>query len=329
MMEDPRTGTLIPLDFEHILEYVPELNRFKVQIDVHAFEEPIDSSDVTISTWQELVRIIGRAYDQYDGFVILHGTDTMAYSASALSFMLENLSKPVVFTGSQVPIGRIRTDGKENLITAVEVAAAKRENGPIVQEVVICFQSSLFRGNRTHKHDTEEFDAFDSPNFPPLAQIGIHILYDHSALLRPTGPLMIHREWESNVGLLKIYPGIPQRLVESVIRTPGLKGLILETYGSGNAPTSLWFLQMIQQAIDSGIVVMNISQCSKGFVEQGRYSTSVHLARLGVIGGADMTTEAALAKLMFLLGKNLPNEALHRQLAASLRGEQTTSSEWK
>lgn len=326
MMEDPRSGSLVPLDFDHILEHVPELNRFRVQLGVHAFAEPMDSSDAEVAHWQEIAGIIRDQYTAYDGFVVLHGTDTMAYSASALSFMLSNLAKPIVFTGSQVPIGRIRTDGKENLITAVEIAAARRDGSPVVQEVCICFQAHLFRGNRTMKYSTEEFDAFRSPNCPPLADIGIHIFYRHDGLIRPAGPFTVDSRMDTRVGILKVFPGMQEDMLRAVLLDSGLKGIILETYGSGNAPRIPWFIRLLEEALRNGLVVVNVSQCAEGFVEQGRYKTSQDLARIGVTGGADMTTEAALAKLMHLLGKELTIEEVRRQMVADLRGELRTFS---
>jgi L-asparaginase len=328
MMEDPSTGSLIPLDFDHIQDHVPELRRFSVKLDVESFADPIDSSDVSINTWQQLAEIIEKHYDRYDGFVILHGTDTMSYSASALSFMLENLAKPVIFTGSQLPIGKLRTDGKENLITAIEIATARRDGHPVIQEVAVFFESSLFRGNRTHKYNTEDFDAFESANLPALAQIGIHIFFNHAQLLRPSGPFRIYRDLNPNVGVLKIFPGINAGFIQGVLSAPGLKGLVLETFGSGNAPRETWFIDSLAQAIENGLCIINVTQCNEGFVEQGRYKTSSALSRIGVVPGADLTTEAALTKLMFLLGQGYHGDALTRQLMASLRGELTASSAW-
>jgi L-asparaginase len=328
MMEDPRTRALMPLDFQQIREHVPELSRFDLTLDVISFEEPIDSSDVTISTWQLLADIIETNYEKYDGFVVLHGTDTMAYSASALSFMLENTAKPVVFTGSQLPIGKLRTDGKENLITAIEIASARRDNAPVVQEVAVYFESSLFRGNRTHKYNTEEFDAFESANLPALAQIGIHIFFNHALLLRPNGPFCVHRSLNPNVGVLKLFPGINAGFVRGVLSSPGLRGLVVETFGSGNAPRDAWFVDALEEAIKAGLFIVNVTQCNEGFVEQGRYKTSSALSRIGVIPGADMTTEAALTKLMFLIGQGHSGDQLTRLFMAPLRGELTASSAW-
>jgi len=326
MMEDPQSGALIPLDFEHIQDHVPELRRLRVHLEVVAFDEPIDSSDVDLHHWQQMARIVRDHYYEYDGFVVLHGTDTMAYSASALSFMLHNLTKPVIFTGSQVPIGRIRTDGKENLITAVEIASARRDGGPVVQEVAICFQSHLFRGNRTHKYSTEEFDAFRSPNCPPLADIGIHIFYRHDLLVRPTGSFSLKEKLDPRAAVLKVFPGLTESLVRAVTQSGGLRGLILETYGSGNAMRSPWLIRSLEEACERGMVIVNVSQCAEGFVEQGRYKTSEELARIGVVGGADMTTEAALTKLMHLLGQELNPEAIRTAMMENLRGELRTFS---
>jgi L-asparaginase len=327
MMENPENGSLIPLNFNELQNYIPELRKFANDLDVKAFDTPIDSSDVNVSTWQSIASIIEENYDQYSGFVILHGTDTMAYTASALSFMLDGLAKPVILTGSQLPIGRLRTDGKENLITAIEIATARRNGEPVIQEVAVLFDSKLFRGNRTHKFSTENFDAFSSPNYDDLASIGIHILYNHQKLLRKEkNRLNVHSVFQTDVAILKIFPGMNKAYVQAVLNIPNLKGLILETYGSGNAPKEPWFINELQQAAQKEIVILNITQCSKGFVEQGLYQTSAALQQIGIIGGADMTTEAALTKLMFLLGKGLSGKALKEQLALPIAGELTTFS---
>lgn len=327
MMENPSNGSLIPLNFNELQDYIPELRKFKASIDVIPFETPLDSSDISVKSWQTIARIIEENYDEYGGFVILHGTDTMAYTASALSFMLEGLAKPVILTGSQLPIGRLRTDGKENLITAIEIAFARRNGEAVIQEVAVLFDSKLFRGNRTHKFSTENFDAFSSPNYDELANIGIHILYNQPKLLRPVNDRMnIRYSFDPNVAILKIFPGMTPAYVESILRIPGLKGLILETYGSGNAPKEEWFIALLQSAIEKGLIILNITQCSKGFVEQGLYQTSAALQQIGVIGGADMTTEAALTKMMFLLAEEKDGERIKRLLITPVSGELTTYS---
>ena len=325
MMEDPSTGSLIPLNFRELVNYIPELRRFSSSLEVVAFDNPIDSSDVNISTWLKIAQTIEDNYDAYSGFVVLHGTDTMAYSASALSFMLENLSKPVILTGSQLPIGKLRTDGKENLITAIEIASTRRNGEPVLQEVAILFDSKLMRGNRTHKYSTENFDAFSSPNYDELAEIGIHIIYNYKSLLRPKeGGLIVHKKFDDTVGILKIFPGMSTKFVHAVLNAPGLKAIILETYGSGNAPKDPALIEQLSEAIARDLVILNVTQCSKGFVEQGLYDTSAALQKLGVIGGADMTTEAALTKLMFLLGQGYQGNELRKELSNSLRGELTS-----
>jgi L-asparaginase len=326
MVEDSH-GTLVPLDFNHLNRFVPELNRFSQRIEAVSFEVPIDSSDVDISSWQLMGQLVMDHYHQYDGFVILHGTDTMAYSAAALSFMLKNLSKPVIFTGSQLPIGQIRTDGKENLLTAIEIAAAMQDGVSMVQEVCIYFQSQLFRGNRTHKYNTETFDAFESANFPPLAEAGIHIFYHANLLLRPEGPFTFRKRFDDRVGILKIFPGITPSLVKSILHAEGIRAVVLESYGSGNGPTAEWFIQLLTDAVQRGLILLNVSQCNKGFVEQGKYDTSASFEKIGVIGGGDITSEAALVKLMYLLGQEMSIDEVKRWLRVSIRGEMSDLNE--
>lgn len=324
MHENPETGALEPLDFDEIRQHVPELSQFDIHLEVAPFDKPIDSSDIGVSTWIKLAEIIESRYNEFDGFVVLHGTDTMAYTASALSFMLENLSKPVVVTGSQLPIGALRTDGKENLISAIEVASSQSSSG--LNEVCVMFGSKLMRGNRTHKNDTEGFDAIESANCQPLAEVGTHIIYNRHLLSKSKGKLKVHLTVERGIAILKMFPGITKGFVLRVLGTPGLKGLVLETYGSGNAPKKAWLNEMLGKAIAKGMVVVNVTQCNRGFVEQGKYSTSSGLAKQGVVGAADMTTEAALTKLMFLLGRDLPQEEVKEQMEKAICGELTSYS---
>ena len=274
MIENPETGALESFNFDHLIENVPELKKLGHTISTIQFDPPIDSSDMDPSLWNEVVRIVEENYDYFDGFVILHGTDTMAYTASALSFMLENLAKPVIFTGSQLPVGVLRTDGKENLITAIEIAAAKDENGdPVVPEVSILFESLLMRGNRTKKVNAENFNAFASPNYPPLAQVGIHIKYDRHIIHQPdkSKDLCTHYLMDSNVVVFKIFPGMTPQMVNAILNIPGLKAVILETFGAGNAMTKQWFTNALKSAVDRGIVIINISQCLSGSVHMGLY----------------------------------------------------------
>lgn len=326
MMEDLETGSLVPLNFNELKTYIPELKRFAFNVDVRAFDHPIDSSDVRPDSWLKMGQLIYNHYDDYDGFVILHGTDTMAYSASALSFMLQNLQKPVVFTGSQLPIGKLRTDGKENLVTAIEIASAKRNGEAVIQEVSVLFDSNLFRGNRTHKFSTENFDAFISPNYDSLAHIGIYIKYELKNLLRPKGSISLSVALDHNVAILKIFPGMSIEYIKAILNIPNLKGIVLETFGSGNAPKDPILINEFRNAIEKGICILNVTQCSKGFVEQGRYATSAALQKIGVTSGADMTTEAAITKLMFLLGQGLEGRYLHEALITPISGEMTIFS---
>ncbi|MDR1274755.1 MAG: asparaginase [Odoribacteraceae bacterium] len=324
MVNDPETGVLCPFNFNQIASEVPEIREFGFTIDNHALPEIIDSSDLSPRLWVDLCRVILDNYARYHGFVILHGTDTMAYSASALSFMLERLGKPVVFTGSQLPIGKIRTDGKENLIAAIEIAAAYEGDVPLVPEVSILFGDRLFRGNRTTKVNAESFGAFRSFNYPPLAEIGIHVHYNREAILPPpSSPLSpaAFCDLDTRVAILKIFPGMSADVVDAMIHIPGLRGMILETYGSGNAPTRADFLDKIREALDAGIVIYNVTQCAGGSVEMGKYETSRELLRAGVVSGRDITTEAAICKMMRVLGEHDDPAEIRRQLNANLRGE--------
>lgn len=327
MINNPETGALCPFNFEQIAKEVPEIKEFGFDIDSYTLPELIDSSDVKPAVWAQLCQIILDNYEKYCGFVVLHGTDTMAYSASALSFMLSNLSKPVVFTGSQLPIGTIRTDGRENLIAALEIAAAYIEDKAIVPEVCILFGAKLFRGNRTTKINAESFDAFQSFNYPPLAEIGIHIHYNYGSIdYSPrTEKVSAFTEMNTHIAILKIFPGIRPELLEAVIQTPGLKGLILETYGSGNAPTDAVFLNKIREACEKGIIIYNVTQCQGGTVEMGRYETSTALINAGVTSGYDITTEAAVCKMMHVLGQQKDANETKKSLNSALKGEITVN----
>jgi L-asparaginase len=325
MLHDPETGTLQPFDFCELLAKMPDLKRFGFKLSTIAFDPPIDSANINLSFWAKLATIIEENYHQYDGFVILHGTDTMAYSASALSFMLENLQKPVIFTGSQLPIGMLRTDGKENLVTSIEIAAAKHNEVPIVPEVCIYFENKLYRGNRTSKYSAEHFNAYRSVNYPALAEAGIHIKYNYSAIQYPTAPrsLKVNKNLDNNIALLKIFPGISKAIVDAIIDAANLKAVVLETFGSGNAPTEKWFIDKISKAVKQGKIILNVSQCFGGSVEMGKYKTRLALLNCGVTSGYDSTTEAALTKLMFLLGQDHSTEDVIKTLNKSIRGEIT------
>jgi L-asparaginase len=317
-------GVLIPFDFALILEHLPTLKNFALELTVISFDKPIDSSNIEPDHWKALGNIIYQNYLTHDGFVVLHGTDTMAYTASALSFMLEGLSKPVVFTGAQLPIAEPRSDARENLITALEIASAKKDGRPLIPEVCIYFDYVLLRGNRSKKVESMQFDAFDSGNYPPLAKAGVKIDYNYSVirehLVRPN--LQLRSNLDTNISILKLFPGIQSAIVDAILQTKGLKALILETYGSGNAPTSDGLIMSLKRAINQGIIIVNISQCPGGMVTQGRYETSRELQRIGVIGGADMTTEAAVTKLMLLLGEH-GVEGARKMIGKDLAGELT------
>ena len=323
MKADGVDGVLRPFDFSQILSEVPELGKFACKIDYEVFSPLIDSSDVEPGMWQRLASIIFERYDEYDGFVILHGTDTMAYSASALSFMLENLSKPVIFTGSQLPVGAPRTDGKENLVSAVEIASAKSPEGKaMVPEVAIYFGSKLLRGNRSTKVNSESFEAFDSPNMEPLAQAGINIRYNDKLLLPVLdAPLRLHKELDTRVSILKIHPGITPGVVRNILLGEDTRAVIIETYGAGNAPSNPWFLDLVRQASAQGKILVNVTQCFAGTVDMSIYANGKCMEQCGVISGRDSTTECMLAKLFYLLGSSLDEESIKEKLSESLRGE--------
>jgi L-asparaginase len=323
MLADPRTGALRPMDLAHLEEQVPELARVGVQLASIAFEKPMDSSDMRPTDWIRIARIIGDNYSKYDGFVVLHGSDTMAYTASALSFLLEGLSKPVILTGSQLPIGTIRTDAKENLITAIEIAGAKDEEGrAMVPEVAVYFEYRLLRGNRTVKVHAERFEAFRSPNWPAMAEAGVRIKYDRSAILpQRTGPLRVHDRMGEHVAVIRLFPGIRGAWVRHALAMPDLRAAVLTTFGSGNGPTDPDFVAALREARDRGVILLNATQCVGGRVEQGRYVTSQAFVEMGVIPCADMTVEAALTKAMFLLGQSSDAGAVARGMAQSLCGE--------
>jgi L-asparaginase len=325
MMSDPVTKTLVPINFEQIMDNVPELEKLNCKIKVHSFEQIIDSSNMNPVIWGELAALIEANYDTVDGFVILHGSDTMAFTASALSFMLQNLDKPVIFTGSQLPISAVRTDAKENLMTAIEIAKAKKNDRSRVPEVCIYFDYKLFRGNRAFKYNSSKFEAFRSPNYPILAESGVHLRFSVNDIREPgEGPLKIHNKLVSDVAVLKLYPGISPKVVETILGAD-VRGIVMETFGAGNTTTDQWFIDLLKNAIDSGKVILDISQCKVGTVELGRYETSKQLKDIGVANGYDMTYEAAVTKMMYLLGEIDDPQEVKRCLEKDLRGELTES----
>jgi L-asparaginase len=319
---DKERNHLKPFDFQQIIDKVPELRRFEFELTLLSFEKLIDSSDIKVYHWLNIARVVYDFYNDYDAFVILHGTDTMAYTASALSFLFDNLAKPVILTGAQLPIGMPRTDARENFITALEIAAKKKNGLPMVPEVSILFDTLLLRGNRARKVQSNNFTAFASENLPPLAVAGIEISYNESLILpHPEGRFDIFSKMDENVGLLKIFPGISRKYLEHFLAVPDLRGIVIETYGSGNCPTDEWFIGALKEAVDSGIHILNVSQCNGGAVKQGLYESGKLLRDIGIISGGDITPEAAITKMMFLLGNEPDPQLIREKLAVSLRGE--------
>lgn len=320
MVQD-ENGALHPFELQRIFEAVPQLKNTRYEIDSCQLKEIIDSSNMHPKVWVEIADIIREAYDRYDGFVVLHGTDTMAYTASALSFMLENLGKPVVLTGSQLPVGMLRSDGRENIICALEIASGQNE---VVPEVTIFFESHLYRGNRSTKLSAENFDAFRSFNYPPLVTAGIDIRYKMRQVQPlPTAPLAVHTKYCDHVAVLKLFPGITPEVVRAVLHCEGLRGVIIETYGSGNAPTEAWFIEALQEAVERGIIIVDVTQCKAGSVKLKQYAVSCDMARIGVVSGGDMTIEAAVTKFMWLLGNCKDNQEVIDLMEKDLRGELT------
>lgn len=324
MMTDPVTKVLKPINFEQIMDNVPELEKLNCKIKVHSFDEIIDSSNMNPAIWSQLAELIEKNYDSVDGFVILHGSDTMSFTASALSFMLKNLAKPVIFTGSQLPISAIRTDAKENLMTAIEIANAKKGDLARVPEVCIYFDYKLFRANRSFKYNSSKFEAFRSPNYPILAESGVHLRFSVNDIRvpKPEDKLQVHKNLVSDVAVLKLYPGISAKVVEAILNAP-VRGIVMETFGAGNTTTDQWFIDLLKAAIDGGKIILDISQCKVGTVELGRYETSKQLKDIGVANGYDMTYEAAVTKMMHLLGQLDDPKEIKRLLETDLRGELT------
>jgi len=323
MIEDPETGALTAFDFNHLSDQIPELSRINTELKVVSMGMPIDSSDMNPMIWQDIAQQVVDSYDAFDGFVVLHGSDTMAFTASALSFMLQGIKKPVILTGSQLPIGTIRTDGKENLITSIEIAASKDKNEEsIIQEVAIYFEYSLYRGNRTSKVSAHAFEAFISPNYLELAIAGVDIKYNSSAFFKTSLPELNYKfKMDDRVALMKIFPGFSTKVYKNMFDIQHVKAVVIESFGAGNVPNNTAFFEMIKSYIDSGGVVINITQCSSGSVSQGKYANSTMLNEIGVVSGVDLTTEAAITKVMYLLGNYSDTKEISRLMQASLVGE--------
>ncbi|WP_298508253.1 asparaginase [uncultured Kordia sp.] len=324
MIKDFETGALRAFDFDKLLERIPELSHLDCDIETTAFENPIDSSDMNPDYWIKMATIVEENYNDFDGFVILHGSDTMSYSASVLSFLLENLAKPVIFTGSQLPIGDLRTDAKENLITSIQIASMQdAEGNPEIKEVGLYFEYKLYRANRTTKINAEHFEAFASLNYPPLAESGVHLKIFRENLWCPDEekPFKVHKEIDNNIALIKLFPGITSASLEGFLTSDTIKAIVLETYGAGNAPTEAWFLEFLYKIKQKGIIIVNVTQCSGGKVIMGQYQTSVALKNLEIVSGKDITTEAAIAKLMYLLGRKMDETTFKTVFETQIRGE--------
>lgn len=324
MVKDYNTGALKAFDFSQISSKIPELQQLNCEINTVSFEEPIDSSNMSVDYYIQIAEIISDNYDKFDGFVVLTGSDTMSYTSSAISFMFENLQKPVIFTGSQLPIGDLRTDAKENLITSIQVASAYEKGKPVIQEVGLYFEYKLYRANRTTKINAEQFEAFASMNYPPLAESGVHLNFNYPLLLKSQEDqkeLVVRKSLDNHVAILKLFPGITESVVRSFMNIPDLKGIILETYGSGNAPTEKWFVDLLEESVNKGIYIVNVTQCKGGSVILGHYETSSELKRIGIVDGKDITTETAIAKMMYLLGEKLSKEEFTHYFQTPLRGE--------